>query len=426
MPRRKKGRKGRLAARKKRKPVERKKLAKAVKKARKVAFLVIDGLADLPKDEKTPLSEAKKPNLNYFAKNGVAGELNLVPKPLWTPVTQGSTSHLANISLLGFDPKNFYVKRGPLEAVGANLPYKEGHLALRCNFATVDKELIVTDRRAGRSSVGLDEIARYINTNLKIGADFVLMRTYGHRAVLVIKMALSDKISDSDPYITGVHARKISALSPEALVSAKIVQTFIDEARKVIEYLPANSTRIDKGLPPANYILTREAGNKLQALPNFPKKYKVKAVCISENGVMKATCMLAGFDSVTVLEDSPENTLNFVFDNINNSLAEYDFVYAHLKTADEPAHDGNFEAKRKAIEKIDEKLEAFRDFDGILVVTCDHITSCETKQHEQGNVPVLVYGKGRDKVKTFDEFSVKKGKLKNYTGRKLLKFILGK
>lgn len=419
MPRSKKRHK-RLTAKKKPRKKRTIKRVKIMKKTKKVVFLVIDGLADLPINKKTPLSEAKKPNLDYFAKNGVTGELNLTPRGLKV------ASHIANVSLLGYDPKKYEFNRGPLEAVGTNLPYKEGHLALRCNFATVDKELIVTDRRAGRASLGLDEIARYINTHVKIGGDFVLMRTYGHRAVLVVKMALSDKITDSDPYITGVHPRKVSALSPEALVSAKMVQDFIDESRKLIEYHPANAARIDKGLPPANYILTREAGNKLQALPNFPKKYKLKAVCISENGVMKATCMLAGFNSITVPEDSPENTLNFIFDHIESALAEYDFVYAHLKSVDEPAHDGNFEAKKEAIEKIDEKMESFRNFDGILVVTCDHITSTEHKKHMPGSVPVLVYGKGKDKVKTFDEFSVKKGKLKKYTGRKLLKYILSK
>ena len=422
MPKRKKKR---LTARKKTKQA-RTKVLKTARRAKKVVFLVIDGLADLPAEERTPLSEARKPNLNFFAKNGVTGELNLIPKSLWTPSARGSVSHIINISLLGYDPKKFSIKRGPLEAVGANLPYKEGQLALRCNFATVDKEMMITDRRAGRSSLGLDEIARYINENVKIGAEFVLMRTYKHRAVLVIKMALSDKISDSDPYVSGVPPKKVSALSPEALVSAKMVQTFIDETRKVIEYLPANSMRIDKGLLPANYILTRDAGNDIKVLPNFPKKHKLKAVCISENGVMKATCMLAGFDSVTVPENSTENTLDFIFDNIETSLVEYDFVYAHIKGVDEAGHDGNFEAKKKAIEKIDERLEAFKEFKGILVVTCDHITSCSTKQHEYGNVPVLVYGKGKGNVKSFDELSAKKGKLKNYAGRQLLKFILGK
>ena len=391
---------------------------KKSKKRKKVVFLVIDGLADLPINEKTPLSEAKKPNLDYLAKKGITGELKLVPKKL--PVA----SHVANVSLLGYDPKKYYFKRGPLEAVGVDLPYEEGHLALRCNFATVDKDLKVKDRRAGRSTFGLDEIARYVNEHVKIDPNFVLMRTYGHRAVLVIKMDLSDKISDSDPHVEGEKVKKVSALEKDALISAKIVQDFLDKAHEIIEYHPENGRRIERGLLPANYILTREAGNSLQALPNFLRKYKLnKAVCIAENGVMKATCMLAGFDSITIPELEFEETLDFIFENIGNLLPEYDFVYAHIKGPDEPAHDGDFDKKKKMIEKIDEKLEALKDFDGILVVTCDHITSCELKKHIYGNVPVLVFGKKKDRVKAFDESAVKKGKLGVISGKELMKFI---
>lgn len=398
----------------------RQKATKALKK-RKVVFLVIDGLADLPIDKKTPLSEAKKPNLDWLTKNGITGELNLVPKGL--PVA----SHIANVALLGYDPKRYYLKRGPLEAVGANLPYKEGYLALRCNFATVDKDLIVIDRRAGRKTFGLDELARYINENVKIGADFVLMRTFGHRAVLVIKMDLSDKISDSDPYTAGERVRKISALTKDGLVSAKIVQDFLDKTHSVIEYHPMNGKRIEQGLPSANYILTRDAGNRLiDLLPHFTKRHNVKAVCIAENGVMKATCMLAGFNSITMTETDFEKSLDFIFENIDNLLPEYNFIYAHIKGPDEPGHDGNFKRKQERIEKIDEKLEAFKNFKGILVLTCDHITSCGQRRHVYGNVPVLVFGKKKDKVKTFDEFSVKKGKLGLINGKKLWKYVFVK
>jgi 2,3-bisphosphoglycerate-independent phosphoglycerate mutase len=108
-------------------------------------------------------------------------------------------------------------------------------------------------------------------------------------------------------------------------------------------------------------------------------------------------------------------------------LPEYDFVYAHIKgPIDEAAHDGDFKDKTRGIEAVDKKLEMFKKFGGILVVTCDHITSTEQKAHMPGPVPVLVYGRNKGKITTFDEFSVKKGKFKNYTPVKLLKFIFGK
>ncbi|MCS7106320.1 MAG: phosphoglycerate mutase, partial [Candidatus Aenigmarchaeota archaeon] len=194
-------------------------MKKSVKK--KVVFLVIDGLADLPINNKTPLSEARKPNLDYFAANGLLGQMIPVKKSYWNELTRSSVSHIANISLLGFNPYKLEIKRGPLEAVGANIPYTEGYLAVRCNFATVDKELTVLDRHIGRNFSGLDEIARTINEQVNIGSPFVFMRTYGHRAVLIIKEKLSDKITDSDPYYEGEKVRKVEPLEPEAKRSAE-------------------------------------------------------------------------------------------------------------------------------------------------------------------------------------------------------------
>lgn len=395
-------------------------------KKKKVIFLVIDGLADQPINNKTPLSEARKPNLNYFARNGMLGQIIPLKKSFWNELTRTSVSHLANLGLLGYDQKRFKMKRGPLEAVGANIPYTDGHLAVRCNFATVDKELTVLDRHIGRNFSGLDELARYINENVKIGAKFVFMRTYGHRCVLIIKEKLSDKITDSDPLENGKKVQRVMPLAPEAEKSASLVQSFIDRARELIEFHPVNERRIKDGIPPANYIITREAGNSIQALPNFQKKYKLKPVCIAENGVMKATCLLAGFNAITVPELKPLQALKLIFDSVKDALVEYDFVYAHIKGVDEAAHDGDFHKKREMIERIDEYLEDFRDFDGILVVTCDHITSCKTRRHEYGPVPVLVYGAGRDSAQAFDEFEAEKGKLGLLTGRKLMRIITGR
>ncbi len=391
---------------------------------KKVVFLVIDGLADLPLSGKTPLSEAKKPNLDYLASLGLTGEIIPVKKKFWNELTRSSVSHLAVASLLGYDPEKYYFKRGPLEAIGTNLPYTPGHLALRCNFATVDKDMVVIDRRVGRNSFGLDELARSINEHVILPAKFIFMRTYEHRGVLIIKEKLSDKISDSDPFYAGEKVKKVEALEPEAEKAAKIVQEFLESAKQVIDFHPANEERMKLGLPPANCILTREAGNKLPKLENFLKKYKLgSALCIAENGCIKGICLIAGMNALTVPELKFDPTLKFIFSSIREALAAYDFIFAHIKGPDEPAHDGDFHKKRMFIEAIDKYLEMFRNFDGILVVTCDHITSCKTRKHEYGPVPLLVYGKGRDNVTKFDEFSVKKGGLGLITGKKLMKFI---
>jgi len=414
----------------------RKKPQKTIKKAKrkKIIFLVIDGLADRMKRGKTPLETANKPNMDWFAANGACGQLELISSPKMEVASQ-----FANVSLLGYDPSRYYLKRGPLEAAGADLPFVEGNLALRCNFATVSNgartdDMRVMDRRAGRAVYGLDDIARYINQHVEIGCKYLFMRTYGHRAVLILQEKLSDEIEGNDRE-TGKKVGRITALSPDAERSAQLVQTFVDKTRDVMQYHEKNSERMDRGLLPANYVLTRGAGNKIFALPHFARRWKIKnAVCIAENGVMKATCMTAGFSSINVPEIirsdttaiNHEATLDFIFENIDSALAEYDFVYAHVKGPDEAAHDKDPEKKRKTIEAIDARLEPFKKFNGTLVLTCDHITSSETGRHERGPVPVLVYGKRKDTVKKFDEEAVKKGSLKKMSGRDLMKFIFSK
>jgi len=394
---------------------------------KKVVFIVVDGLADKPKNGKTPLSEAKKPNIDWLVANGACGELDLISKALWSKINTKGVSQYANVNLLGYTADRYPLDRGPLEAAGAGMPYKEGHLALRCNFATVGRDMRIVDRRAGRNTYGLDEIARSINKNVKIGAGHLFMRTYGHRAVLIIKKKISARVRGNDVR-TGEVVRRVEALVPKARESAKLVQEFIDKSRNVIHFHPKNAERIDRGLLPANYVIVRQAGNKLFALPNFAKRWRIKnAVCIAENGVMKATCMLAGFSSINVPEfDNHSTWLDFIFENIDAALAEYDFVYAHIKGADEAAHDKDPARKRKVIEEIDAHLESFRGFNGVVVLACDHITSSESGEHEYGLVPVLVYGRKKDAVKAFDERAVKKGSLKKMSGRELQKYIFGR
>jgi len=141
---------------------------------------------------------------------------------------------------------------------------------------------------------------------------------------------------------------------------------------------------------------------------------------------MKATCLMAGFSAIAIPELNFQSSLRFIFDSIDSALSEYGFVYAHIKGPDEPAHDGDFHRKREMVEEIDKYLESFKDFDGILVVTCDHITACKTRKHEYGAVPLLIYGLGKDKIKTFNEMEAEKGKLGIITGSQLWKLVFRK
>jgi 2,3-bisphosphoglycerate-independent phosphoglycerate mutase len=241
--------------------------------------------------------------------------------------------------------------------------------------------------------------------------------------VLIIKEQLSDRITSNDPEMVGKRVKPVRALHKVAARSAQLVHDFVGQVAQLAKDHPVNRRREQTGLPPANYLLVRGAGNRLEALPRFARLWRLRgAVCVTEPGVIKATCLLAGFDAVTVPELDFVANLNFVFDQIDSLLADYEFVYAHIKGPDEPAHDGDFDRKCKMIQQIDERLATFRDWKGILVVTTDHITSCELRAHARGPVPVLVWGRGTDEISTFDELSAKKGRDFG-SGKNLMKYI---
>jgi 2,3-bisphosphoglycerate-independent phosphoglycerate mutase len=133
--------------------------------------------------------------------------------------------------------------------------------------------------------------------------------------------------------------------------------------------------------------------------------------------------MLAGFDAIEIPEGLDyRKGIRFIFEKIEESLPSYDFIYAHIKWTDEAAHDGDFERKKKVIEEFDKYLENYRNFEGRIVITTDHITSCKTRKHEFGNVPVLISPiKSKKKFKTFDEFEAAKGMKLNQ--KKLWKIV---
>lgn len=374
----------------------------------KYLLFVFDGLADFPGRE-TPLSKANKPNMNYLASKGDVFRLRLIERKMWNEETRASVSHIANTSLLGYDPKKFNNKRGVLEAISANINYKNGWLALRVDFSTLENGIVI-DRRAGRNIYGLDELSKDLN-KIKIGVPFEFKRTYGHRAVLVVKKNLSDKIQTNDPLSNNLPPKEIKALNKNAKTSEEILKKFVEKSYRILKEHEINKQRVRKGLLPANYLLFREPGNKLKAFkPLFTEKYKVKAIAIAEKGVMKATCMLAGFDSLEIPEGlSYKEGIKYIFEKIEELLPSYDFIYSHIKWTDEAAHDKDFEKKRRVIEEFDKYLENYREFKGKILITTDHITSCKTGKHEFGDVPLLIYpGRG---AKKFDEIEAYKRKI---------------
>ncbi|MEM4347943.1 MAG: 2,3-bisphosphoglycerate-independent phosphoglycerate mutase [Candidatus Altiarchaeota archaeon] len=396
----------------------------------KIFMIVCDGLGDRPfKDGKTPLEKAEKPYMDYIAENGICGIMDTVAQG----VRPGSdTSHLA---LFGYNPYEVYTGRGPFEALGVGLNLKKGDVAFRCNFATIKDDGRIIDRRAGRQEYGLEKLAKSLD-GVKINdVKIKFKKCVGHRAVLIFQgRDLSPKVSDVDH--EGESSKKtkyrISAAldkTKEARRTSEILNEFTEFSRKVLSKHPVNKERISKGMLPANIILSRGAGVLPHIIP-FKKKYKMRAVGISAVSLITGVCRAVGMDTIKVKGATGhfDSNIHAKAEAAIKALRSYDFVFLHIKGADELSHDGNFYGKVKMIERIDREvikpiIEKVKNT--TIVLTADHSTPCSIRQHSADPVPVAILGDVRsDDIKKFTERDCAKGGLNRICGRNLMGILL--
>jgi len=384
----------------------------------KILFIVIDGLGDRPIPElgnKTPLETAKTPNLDWLVEKGVCG----LVKPFlfsWQKYPPSDTAHLA---LFGYDPKIYYLGRGPYEAVGIGMDLEEGDVALRGNFATLDKNLKVLDRRAGR----IKETGPLVDALKGItvrGVKFMLKKGVGHRLAVVLRNeSLSAEISDSDPKKEGLKIKYVLPMdkTPEARFTADVLNKFLFKAHQILK----------KYHSLANCILTRGAG-QLKKTPGFKEKYGLKAGCIAGGGLYKGIGKILGMDLIKVRGATglANTDLNGKITTAKNYLKTYDFIFLHIKATDTFSHDGDFQGKKEFIEKIDRNLPTQRwvGKNTAVVITGDHSTCCALKQHCSEPIPLLIFGKGSDKVKEFSEKACRAGGIGKIKQLELMSKIL--
>jgi 2,3-bisphosphoglycerate-independent phosphoglycerate mutase len=392
---------------------------------KKILLIIIDGLGDepIPKlKNKTPLEAANTPNLNFLAKNGICG----LVKPFLFPKEKKPSSEGTHIALFGF--KDYFLGRGPYEAAGARIKMKKGDIAFRGNFATVNENLKVIDRRAGRVEKTQSLIKALKKIKIK-GFKFLIKKSYGHRFVLVLRgKNLSPKISSNDPQKVGVKVKEILPLdkSRKSKITAQILNQFLEMAHQILKEHPFNKERVKKGLLPANYLLIRGAG-ELKKTPTFKEKYNLNAAYIAGGALYKGIAKILGMKEIFV-----KGANGFFNTNLKGKilaakkgLKKYDFIFLHIKAADTFAEDGNFIGKMKFIEKIDKNLKPILDLKNtLIVVTGDHSTSSLLKRHCKREIPILIYGEGKDGVEKFSEKECQKGKLGKIRQAGLIEKIL--
>ncbi|MDD4624939.1 MAG: 2,3-bisphosphoglycerate-independent phosphoglycerate mutase [Candidatus Paceibacterota bacterium] len=395
----------------------------------KIFLIVIDGMGDQPVPElggKTPLEAAFKPNLDTMASHGICGLVN----PFLAPGEDKATSEGAHIGLFGY--QDYFLGRGPYEATGLGMKLKNGDVALRANFASVNSEMEIIDRRAGR----IEKTEKLIDSlnNIKIdGVKFLIKKALGHRAVLVLRpkkgLELSANISKGDPKRVGEKPLEIKPMdeTAEAAFTAKTLNAYLNKAHQILKDHIVNQKRICKGEVSANYLLTRGAG-QLKSVPSFKERYGLKAACVAGGGLYRGIAEILGMKLVSVRGATARTDTNLkgkISASIK-ALKKYDFVFCHIKAADSLAEDGKFAEKKKFIEKIDENLFPLLGLKNVLtLITGDHNTSCVLKSHCNDPVPFLLWGGGWDKkVLFFSEKECVKGSMGRFNQEELLRKVL--
>ena len=386
----------------------------------RVLMIVCDGMgdrADRAREFQTPLSVAKKPNIDALAREGSVGLID----PVAPGVRPGSD--VAHLAILGYNPYEFYTGRGGLEAAGAGLRLGQGDVAFRSNFATVDAKMVVKDRRAGRRIEGRDELAKAVN-EIRLSdpsVTFEFVPTVEHRAVMIMKgKGLSRKVSDTDPHIEGM---PILRSMPEdedqaSKRTADILNEFTEKSYEALNEHAANIERARQRLLPANIILSRGPGT-LPPLEPLAQKYSIDAACIAVAPIVRGICRVAGMELVEVQGATGGLDTDFKakVSAAVQAMKRHDLVFLHIKAADVASHDGNFEKKTWVIERIDEAMaqviESVDLANDYVLMTSDHATPVTFRDHSADPVPVLVAGPDFDVSQTvkFSERTAATGNL---------------
>lgn len=395
--------------------------------AKKVIFVVADGMGDRPipqLNRKTPLEAASTPNLDQLAKDGISGAMNTVD----IGVRPGSdTAHLA---LFGYDPNVYYTGRGPFEAAAVGIEMQEGDVAWRGNMGTVDSDLVIKDRRAGRIT-DVTPFAEEMDGTIIDGIEFILKPGSGYRLPLVMRgKGLSDQISDVDTHVAGVKVHEPEPLddSDEAEFTAKVLKKFLERSHEVFKKMKINKKRAEKGEPEANYLLIRGAGFK-PSLPDFKAKYHLDAACIAGAGMYKGIARMLGMTVFDIpgATGKGDSDLHAKVEKLKEAYDEYDFFFVHVKGADPLSHDEDYNGKVKFLEKFDKMVGELRQFeDAVIVVTADHSTPCTLGEHSADDVPITIYSAEvrDDDVEYFNERGCAKGRLGHITGMHVMPIVI--
>ena len=384
-----------------------------VKNESKIVMYVADGLGGLPQQPGglTELETARTPNLDKLVREGVCGG----SIPVAPGVSPGSGP--GHLGLFGYDPVQYLIGRGALEATGIGFKLEQGDVAIRANFCTIDGKGFITDRRAGR--IPSEEATPLVHKLREVqipDVEIFVEPVKEHRFVIVLrgtggnKSRLGDFVHDTDPQVTGVPPLTATAGNPESEVTASILNEFVRQARELLA-----------GQPKANCATLRGVASKPK-LPSYEEVYGLRAAAIAVYPMYKGLAQLVGMDVV-----GHAKTLDEQMEVLKENWSKYDFFFIHFKYTDSTGEDGNFAAKVQRTEEYDAAVPKIMALNpDVVIATGDHSTPSMLLSHSWHPVPTLLWAKNcrTDQCEKFGESECLRGGLGQFEAKHLMTLAL--
>ncbi|TVM03150.1 MAG: cofactor-independent phosphoglycerate mutase [Candidatus Brocadia sp. WS118] len=392
----------------------------------KYCIIVPDGMADYPIDKlsgRTPVETARTPNLDYLAQNGQLGVVRTIPGGF------PAGSDVANLTLLGYNPREYYSGRAPLEAASIGIQLSEGDWAFRCNFITASAD-ILEDFCAGH--IKTDEASVLINLlNERLGNDIIRFHTgKSYRHVMVYKGTQKMDAKCFPPH--DIMGQSIQKHLPKGN-GGEILTDLMERSRVYLSNHEVNKVRIDLEENPANMIWLWGQGHRPN-MPTFKERFHLTGAVITAVDLIKGIACYLGWDIIQVpgvtgyLDTNYANKGQYAI----KALETHDMVLVHIEAPDEAGHEGNVHEKILAIEQIDSKiigpiLEAENRFSDLrILVLPDHYTPIVKRTHTPESVPFVVYGTGIEKGigLPYSETNAKSSGLHIKEGHRLIEHLI--